>query len=91
IFDLLIDFYALSYLERFTAPRTGQPADEREKSEILSFWDFMSCHAFMSEEEFLDLTVPGTRPANEEVPDAGIWGDRSSKLHTLMHRWSGTT
>ncbi|MBQ9422708.1 MAG: hypothetical protein IJU32_03930 [Pyramidobacter sp.] len=91
IFDLLIDFYALSYLERFTASRTGQPADEREKSEIRAFWDFMSRHAFMSEEEFLDLTVPGTRPASEEVPDAGIWADRPQKLRMLMRRWNGST
>ena len=51
----------------------------------------MSRHAFMSEEEFLDLTVPGTRPASDEVPDADIWADQPQKLRTLMHTWSGTT
>ncbi|MBQ8089188.1 MAG: hypothetical protein IJ233_00495, partial [Pyramidobacter sp.] len=59
VFDLIVDFYELSYLERFTSPRSGSAVSDAEKREILAYWRFMHEHAFLSEEQLLDAAVPG--------------------------------
>ena len=84
IFDLLIDFYGLSYLERFITPRTGAAMSPAEQKELLAFWNFMYEHTFMSEEQLLDMTFPSTRPPGEVPPDAGPWADRPEKLRMLF-------
>ncbi len=87
VFDMIIDFYCLSYLERFMTPRTGTPMPEAGRHEILAFWRFMSEHSFMSEEQFLDMSVPPPRPAGEIVPEAGPWADQPQKLREFALRF----
>jgi len=84
LFELVIDFYELSYLERFLSPRAGVPAGAAARAEVLGFWRFMHEHAFMSDEELLDLNAPGARPSGDAPPDAGIWADRPQILRSLL-------
>ena len=84
IFDLLIDSYGLSYLERFTTPRTGSAMSLAEQKEVLAFWNFMYEHSYMPEEQFLDMTFPSTRPSGEVPPEAGPWADKPEKLRVFF-------
>ena len=86
VFDLLIDYFALSYLERFTTPRSGAAKNDSECREILAYWHFMSENAYMTEEQLLDAAVPGSRPTGEQPPDAGPWADRPQKLRKMALR-----
>jgi hypothetical protein len=38
VFEIIVDYYEASYLERFTNPRHGVPLSEDERAAVMDFW-----------------------------------------------------